>query len=219
MSEKLDWDPIRGLAPRVLRHGAPLELTDDVRALLLCTARDVAIRDAASALKSDAGALELLSECSRRIHDGSVRLMRALHRMYRHQEAGDFESARQEMRNVLGVEVVPLCRTLGLRPRIWRLALARPPPGLLGFATAWACCRRARVAGKGQAPQGEALPGVQRVALLDQPSARVRSTPFGITARPDACRERAGQRGGQQLRREPCRPQGVTRPPISGKRS
>jgi DUSAM domain-containing protein len=112
MSERIDWDPIRGLAQRVLRHGAPLEVTEDVQALLLRTAREVAISDAASALKSDAGALALLSECSRRIHDGSVRLMRALHRMYRHQEAGDFESARQEMRNVLGVEVVPLYREI-----------------------------------------------------------------------------------------------------------
>jgi DUSAM domain-containing protein len=112
MSERTDWDPIRALAQRVLRHGAPLELTDEVRTLLLRTAREVAISDAESALKSDAGALELLSECSRRIQDGSVRLMRALHRMYRYQEAGDFESARQEMRNVLGVEVVTLYREI-----------------------------------------------------------------------------------------------------------
>ena len=36
--------------------------------------------------------------------------MDALHRMYRHQKAGDFDSARQEMRDVLAVEVVPRYR-------------------------------------------------------------------------------------------------------------
>ncbi len=112
MPEKIDWDPIRGLAQRVLRHGAPLELTEDVRALLLRTAREVAISDAEQALATDAGARELLGECARRIHDGSVRLMRALSRMYRHQEVGDFDSARQEMRDVLSVEVVPLYREI-----------------------------------------------------------------------------------------------------------
>ncbi|MCP3143162.1 DUSAM domain-containing protein [Pyxidicoccus xibeiensis] len=112
MSEEIDWDPIRSLAQRVLRHGAPLELTDDVRALLLRTAREVAISDVEAALETYAGALELLSECSRRIHDGSWRLMRALHQMYRHQKAGDFDSARQEMRDVLTVEVVPYYREI-----------------------------------------------------------------------------------------------------------
>jgi DUSAM domain-containing protein len=32
--------------------------------------------------------------------------------MYRHQEVGDFDSARQEMRDVLSVEVVPLYREI-----------------------------------------------------------------------------------------------------------
>ncbi|QSQ24797.1 DUSAM domain-containing protein [Pyxidicoccus parkwayensis] len=112
MSKEIDWDPFRALAQRVLRHGAPLELTDDVRTLLSRTAREVAISDAESALKTNAGALELLSECSRRIQDGSWRLMRALNQMYRHQKTGDFDSARQEMRNVLAVEVVPLYREI-----------------------------------------------------------------------------------------------------------
>jgi len=112
MSEKIDWDPIRALARRVIREGAPLVLSDDVRALLLHTAREVGISDADAeqALATEEGALELLRESSRRITDGSNRLMDALHRMYRHQKAGDFDSARQEMRDVLAVEVVPRYR-------------------------------------------------------------------------------------------------------------
>ncbi|WNZ59069.1 DUSAM domain-containing protein [Myxococcus sp. MxC21-1] len=109
MSEKIDWDPIRALARRVIREGAPLVLDDDVRALLRRTAREVGISDANAeqALSTEVGALELLRESSRRITDGSNRLMDALHRMYRHQKAGDFDSARREMRDVLSVEVVP----------------------------------------------------------------------------------------------------------------
>ncbi|WP_044889082.1 DUSAM domain-containing protein [Myxococcus hansupus] len=112
MSEKVDWDPIRALARRVIREGAPLVLDEDVRALLRRTAREVGISDAnaARALTTEAGALDLLNETSRRITDGSNRLMDALHRMYRHQKAGDFDSARQEMRDVLAVEEVPRYR-------------------------------------------------------------------------------------------------------------
>jgi DUSAM domain-containing protein len=112
MSEKIDWDPIRALARRVIREGAPLILSDDVRALLRRTAREVGISDADTeqALATDGGALELLRESSRRITTGSNRLMDAIHRMYRHQKAGDFDSARQEMRDVLAVEVVPRYR-------------------------------------------------------------------------------------------------------------
>jgi DUSAM domain-containing protein len=112
MSEKIDWDPIRALARRVIREGAPLVLSDDVRTLLRRTTREVGISDADAeqALATEEGALELLRESSRRITDGSNRLMDALHRMYRHQKAGDFDSARQEMRDVLAVEVVPRYR-------------------------------------------------------------------------------------------------------------
>ena len=112
MPEEIDWDPIRALARRVLREGAPLVLTHEVRELLTRTAREVAIGDdeAARALATDAGAQELLREVSRRITEGSNRLVDALHRMYRHQKAGDFDSARRELRAVLDVEVVPFYR-------------------------------------------------------------------------------------------------------------
>ncbi|CAM4417659.1 DUSAM domain-containing protein [Corallococcus exiguus] len=110
MTARPDWDAIRDLSRRVLREGAPLALTQDVRALILRTADEVGIDSASEALRTDAGALTLLRECARRITDGSNRLMDALHRMFRYQDAGDYERARQEMRDVLSVEVVPYYR-------------------------------------------------------------------------------------------------------------
>jgi DUSAM domain-containing protein len=78
------------------------------------SAREVAIPDeeAARALASDDGALDLLREVSRRIREGSNRLSDALHSMYRHQDAGDYDSARQLMRDLLAVEVVPFYRDI-----------------------------------------------------------------------------------------------------------
>ncbi|WP_375744803.1 DUSAM domain-containing protein [Corallococcus interemptor] len=107
-----DWSPLLDLARHVLRENAPLTLSDDVRALLLQTAAEVAVSDAASALQTDAGALALLRECAHRITDGSNRLTDALHRMWRLQRQGDWDGARQEMRDVLAVEVVPFYREL-----------------------------------------------------------------------------------------------------------
>jgi len=114
VSEPADWSPFRELARRVLTEGARLPFTEDVKALLNRTASEVGISDteAESALATEAGALGLLREASRRIREGSHRLMDALHRMYEHKDKRDFDSARQEMRNVLAVEVVPYYRTL-----------------------------------------------------------------------------------------------------------
>ncbi len=39
MSDSPDWNPFHALSRRVLREGAPLVLTEDVRALVLRTAR------------------------------------------------------------------------------------------------------------------------------------------------------------------------------------
>ncbi|WP_075004902.1 DUSAM domain-containing protein [Stigmatella aurantiaca] len=110
MHTRPNWDEIRDLSRRVLREGAPLVLTEEVRALLLRTAQEVAISGAEVALCNDTSTLALLRECARRITEGSNRLMDAVHRMYRYQDAGDFERARQEMRDVLAVEVVPYYR-------------------------------------------------------------------------------------------------------------
>ncbi|MHA7631511.1 DUSAM domain-containing protein [Corallococcus sp. M7] len=109
-----DWSPFRALARRVLREGAALTLSDDVRTLLLRTAEEVSIADAEAALSTSDGALALVHEAERRIAEGSNRLTDALHEMWRLQRQGDFDSARQQMRDVLAVEVVPYYRELAL---------------------------------------------------------------------------------------------------------
>ena len=111
-SDSPDWTPFRALSRRVLREGAPLVLTEDVRALVLRTAREVAISEVEAALSTEAGALALLGEIERRIREGSNRLTAALHLMWKYQRAGDYNSARQQMRAVLSVEVVPFYRML-----------------------------------------------------------------------------------------------------------
>ncbi|RKH20132.1 DUF2379 domain-containing protein [Corallococcus sp. CA047B] len=114
MEARLDWNPIHALARQVLREGNPLVVTDDVRDLLLRTAREVALSDAD--VSNDASALTVLRECSRRITDGSNRLGDALHRRYHNEGKGDYDSARQEMRDVLSVEVVLLYREIAQGP-------------------------------------------------------------------------------------------------------
>ncbi|QSQ23775.1 DUSAM domain-containing protein [Pyxidicoccus parkwayensis] len=113
MADELEWEPVRDLARRV-RNGEALTLTEDVKTLLTRTAPEVGISDAAaaSAVSSRAGAEALLLECARRIKEGSDRIVDALYRAKRHRKAGDFDSARQEMMDVLAVEVVPLYREI-----------------------------------------------------------------------------------------------------------
>jgi DUSAM domain-containing protein len=109
--EEGDWHEIRLLDNRV-RGGDDLELTDDVRDLLKRTALTVAIpeTEAEAALSSVESGTALLHEIRRRITEGSNRLVDALHRMYQLREKGDLDGARQQMRDVLAVEVVPLYR-------------------------------------------------------------------------------------------------------------
>ena len=108
-----DWYPIRMLDNRV-QQGEPLVLTDDVRALLRRTAPTVAISEAEAeaALASTESATALLHEIRRRITEGSHRLSRALHQMYSLRDARDFEGARQQMRDLLAVEIVPHYRDI-----------------------------------------------------------------------------------------------------------
>ncbi|WP_434345651.1 DUSAM domain-containing protein [Myxococcus virescens] len=114
MTETVDWGPIRALARRVLTEGERLALMRKEKALLKRTAAEVGISasEVKSALATEEGALGLLQEESRRIREGTRRLMDALHRMYQHKDKGDFVSARQEMRDVLAVEVVPHYRAI-----------------------------------------------------------------------------------------------------------
>ncbi|WP_075009441.1 DUSAM domain-containing protein [Stigmatella aurantiaca] len=114
MSGELNWNDVRELAKRVLEEGGPLLLSDEVRAILRRTAREVAIdaNEAEQALRSEPEATALLREMARRIRDGSHRLSRALAQMYRLRERGDLEGARQQMREVLTIEVVPHYRDI-----------------------------------------------------------------------------------------------------------
>ncbi|WPB73257.1 DUSAM domain-containing protein [Archangium violaceum] len=112
MSDEINWDRIRDLAQRVLDRSEPLKLSDDTRALLLKSAREVAIseQDAEDALRSLPTATTLLREIRQRIRDGSNRLGKAEDRVEELQEKGDLNGAQQIMRDLLAVEVVPLYR-------------------------------------------------------------------------------------------------------------
>jgi DUSAM domain-containing protein len=112
VAEETDWDDLRALAQRVLHQGAPLELTDETRALLWRTAQQVAISqgDAEEALSCLPTATALLQEIRRRIRDGSNRLGDAMLEAYRLRDEGNIEEACQQMRDILAVEVVPLYR-------------------------------------------------------------------------------------------------------------
>jgi DUSAM domain-containing protein len=112
MTEETDWDDLRALAQKVLDRGTPLELTDETRALLTRTAQQVAIsqQDAEDALRGLSTATTLLREIRQRIRDGGIRYGDALHRAYRLREQGNLDGARQQMRDVLSVEVVPFYR-------------------------------------------------------------------------------------------------------------
>lgn len=106
-----DWHLVRVLDNRV-QQGEALELTDDVRALLRRTAPTVALTEAETALASVESASALLREMRRRMDEGTDRIMDALHRMYRLEEKGDMDGARQQMRDVLAVEIVPHIRDI-----------------------------------------------------------------------------------------------------------
>jgi DUSAM domain-containing protein len=114
VSDALNWDEVRQLASRVIEGGEPLVLTDEVRGILRRTAPQVAIstEETERGLSTVRNATELLREIARRIRDGSHRLSRALSRMYRLRDAGDLDGARQQMRDVLAVEIVPHYRDI-----------------------------------------------------------------------------------------------------------
>ncbi|WP_375768308.1 DUSAM domain-containing protein [Archangium gephyra] len=107
------WNQLWVLENRV-QQGEALALTQEVRDLLQRTAPTVAITEAQAqtALDSVESATALLFTIRARIRDGSHRLSDALHRMYRLRDKGDLDGARQQMRDVLAAEVVPLYREI-----------------------------------------------------------------------------------------------------------
>lgn len=109
MPEHRTWNEIRELNRRVTDLGESLVLTDEIRALLIGTAAEVAIapQEVSHALDDDASAAELLKEIAKRIRVGSRRLSRALIEANKLQENGDLEAARAPLLALLDVEVVP----------------------------------------------------------------------------------------------------------------
>jgi DUSAM domain-containing protein len=109
----VDWHQVRLLDDRIQR-GESLELTPEVCDLLRRTAPTVAIgeAEAEAALSHTESAIALLQRIRRRADDGTHRLMRALDAMYRLLKQGELEGARQQMRDVLAVEVVPHFRKM-----------------------------------------------------------------------------------------------------------
>ena len=107
------WNQLWELEHRV-SQGEALALTADMRALLRRAAQTVAIREqeVESALSDVERATALLLKIRARIRDGSNRIMDALERMYDLQDAGNLDGARQEMRAVLAIEVVPHYREI-----------------------------------------------------------------------------------------------------------
>jgi DUSAM domain-containing protein len=111
MNEQHDWDGIMEWAKR-LDQGAVLDLSPDVTGLIRRVARDMAIpeEEAQRALVTPAAATLLIREMSRRIREGSRRLMRAISEANRRKETGDIAGARKILEGVLAVEIVPLYR-------------------------------------------------------------------------------------------------------------
>ncbi|WP_225413590.1 DUSAM domain-containing protein [Stigmatella hybrida] len=95
-----------------IQQGKPLKLTGDMRSFLQRAAAEVAFGEAetAKALASSQSAETLLRKIMARLRNGSKRLERAVSRMLDLREAGDLEGARQQMRDVLAVETVPMYR-------------------------------------------------------------------------------------------------------------
>ncbi|WP_434385227.1 DUSAM domain-containing protein [Melittangium boletus] len=97
-----------------IQRGHSLELTEDVRALLRRAAPTAAITEAdtGEAVKSREGAEALMNEIVSRFQEAQRRFLHAMYRMTSLRDAGDLEGARQQMRAVLAVEVVPRYRQM-----------------------------------------------------------------------------------------------------------
>jgi DUSAM domain-containing protein len=121
-----DRDQLSVLEHRI-QQGRAVELTDDLRALLCRTAPTAGMSEdeTEEALKNPGGAEALMGMILSHFREGKKRITAALFRMTSLRDAGDLEGARQQMRDVLAVEVVPQYRQMAeeqLR------GLDRPPP-------------------------------------------------------------------------------------------
>jgi len=124
-----DWDDVRALAARV-KAGKPLALTPRVLSILQRSGREVAVPESEieASLRSVSRATKLLRKVKARIDRGSTLLVRTLHQMYLLRDVGDLKGAREQMRNVLAVEVVPFYRRIA-QGQLDKLDDWKPPKG------------------------------------------------------------------------------------------
>ncbi|RKG73580.1 DUSAM domain-containing protein [Corallococcus terminator] len=108
-----DWHQLRMLDNRAQQEGT-VALDEPLRGLLRRSGPSLAMTTAEieAGLRTPEGATALLHRMRQRITEGSRRIGDALHRMYRLRDEGDLDGARQQMRDVLAVEVVPYYREL-----------------------------------------------------------------------------------------------------------
>jgi len=121
-----DRQQLAALSLRV-QQGHALDLTDDLRVLLRQTAPTAAISETETeeALNSPKGAEALMGMILSRFREGERRFLDSMYRMTSLRDSGDLEGARQQMRDVLAVEIVPQYRRMAeeqLR------GLDNPPP-------------------------------------------------------------------------------------------
>jgi DUSAM domain-containing protein len=97
-----------------LQQGHALELTDDLLDLLRRTAPTAAISEAETkeSLKSPEGAEAIMGMTLSRFRESERRFLDAMYRMTSLRDSGDVEGARQQMRDVLAVEIVPQYRQM-----------------------------------------------------------------------------------------------------------
>ena len=97
-----------------LQRGHALELTDDLRDLLRQTAPTAAISEAETeeALKTPEGAVAIMVMILSRFRESERRFLNSMYRMTSLRDSGDIEGARQQMRDVLAVEIVPQYRRM-----------------------------------------------------------------------------------------------------------
>jgi DUSAM domain-containing protein len=109
VDENLPDRPQLELLARHLQKGRDLELTENLRALLRRIAPTAAFGEAEieEALSSPEGTQALLERTAARFREGRQRIIRALFQMTRLRDQGNLEAARQQLRDVLAVEVVP----------------------------------------------------------------------------------------------------------------
>ncbi|ADO68681.1 DUSAM domain-containing protein [Stigmatella aurantiaca] len=95
-----------------INQGKPLKLTKEMRSFLRLAAAEAAISEAETeeALASPTSAAALVRKTLGRLRNGSKRLEHAISRMLDLREVGDLEGARQQMRDLLAVETVPMYR-------------------------------------------------------------------------------------------------------------